>query len=153
MNFVSTRNAKLTNESVSPACAIKRGLAINGGLYMPGHIPTLTKEDLEAMRGMTYPQVAAKIISMYLSDYTYEELLEDAEKAYSEEKFPEGAIGIREIEGGRFFLELWHGPATRARLLSKAIATFPALTSRCSIPQAASARCRSCKWLPKRVIT
>jgi len=128
MNFVSTRNAKLTNESVSPACAIKRGLAINGGLYMPGHIPTLTKEDLEAMRGMTYPQVAAKIISMYLSDYTYEELLEDAEKAYSEEKFPEGAIGIREIEGGRFFLELWHGPTCAFK--DMALQIMPRLLSR-----------------------
>ncbi len=128
MNFVSTRNAKLTNESVSPACAIKRGIAVNGGLYMPGHIPTLTKEDLEEMRKMTYPQCAAKIISMYLSDYTYDELLEDAENAYNAERFPDGAIGMREVSDGRFFLELWHGPTCAFK--DMALQIMPRLLSR-----------------------
>ena len=128
MNFVSTRDARLTNESVSPACAIKRGIAINGGLYMPGHIPTLSYDDLKAMRTMTYPECAARIISMYLSDYTYEELLEDAKNAYSAERFPEGAIGMRDIDNGKFFLELWHGPTCAFK--DMALQIMPRLLSR-----------------------
>ena len=110
MNYVSTRDSKLTNESVSSACAIKRGLAQNGGLYMPGSIPVLTPEELLKMRTMTYAECAAKVLSLFLSDYTYEELLEDARTAYSENRFPEGPLALHGTGDGKWFLELWHGP-------------------------------------------
>jgi len=128
MNFISTRDARHENEYVSPAAAIKRGLAVNGGLYMPESIPQFKESDLTEMLDMTYPQCAAKILSMYLSDYTHEELLEDSEAAYSAERFPHGAIGLHETEKGKWFLELWHGPTCAFK--DMALQLMPRLLSR-----------------------
>ena len=110
MNYRSTRSTGA--ESVSAAVAIKNGLAPDGGLYMPERIPTLTAEDLTALSAMSYPERAAKILSMYLSDYTEAELLEDCHAAYAAEKFPGGAAPIVKIDDNVYSLELWHGPTS-----------------------------------------
>ena len=68
MNYISTRNASKTFESVSAACAIKRGLSSNGGLFMPSRIPTLENGEIEKIAAMTYPERAAYILAKYLSD-------------------------------------------------------------------------------------
>ncbi|MBQ7172358.1 MAG: threonine synthase [Clostridia bacterium] len=110
MNYISTRDARLTNESVSAACAIKRGLAINGGLYMPRRIPQLEEGELASFLPLSYEALAAKVIAKYLTDFTEEELLSYAGLAYSPDRFPEGAIALSPEIGGQFFIELWHGP-------------------------------------------
>ena len=45
MNFISTRGG----EKVTGAQAIVKGLADNGGLYVPEKFPKVTKEELERM--------------------------------------------------------------------------------------------------------
>ena len=85
MKYVSTRG--LDNVGVSSAMAIKSGLASDGGLYMPYEIPKLSYEDMCELKGMTYAERAAKILSRFLSDYTLSELTEDASLAYSKDKF------------------------------------------------------------------
>ena len=70
MNFFSTRDNQ--KKTVTAAMAIKQGLASDGGLFVPEEIPTLTKEDVLALCGMTYPERAATILYLYLYDYTYE---------------------------------------------------------------------------------
>ena len=108
MNYVSTRGAN--KESVSSAYAIKTGLASDGGLFMPESIPELTKSELSELMGDTYPVRAAKILSKFLTDYTYEELLEDAKNAYSNEKFGKCAAPVTKLDENIYMLELWHGP-------------------------------------------
>lgn len=108
MNYVSTRGAD--KEGVSSAYAIKTGLASDGGLFMPKTIPVLSKSELSELMGDTYPVRAAKILSKFLTDYTYEELLEDAEGAYSEEKFGKSAAPVTMLDENTYMLELWHGP-------------------------------------------
>ena len=74
MKYYSTRD---TNKKMyDSAQVIKQGLAADGGLFIPEAIPSLTKDDILSLCAMSYPQRAAKILSMFLSDYTYEELLE-----------------------------------------------------------------------------
>ena len=126
MNYRSTRSTG--NETVSAAVAIKNGLAPDGGLYMPESIPTLSLDDLSALGKMTYPERAARILSLYLSDYTEAELLEDCRAAYSEDRFPGGAAPIREIDGKVFSLELWHGPTCAFK--DMALQIMPRLLSR-----------------------
>jgi len=108
MNYVSTRG--IIKESVSAAYAIKTGLAKDGGLYMPDSIPKITEEELLQLMKSSYPERAAKIISKFLTDYTYEELLEDAKGAYAEKKFGPSPAPITKLDDNSYMLELWPGP-------------------------------------------
>ncbi len=109
MEFISTRGS---GEKVSAAYAIKTGLAGDGGLFMPESIPSISRDELLKMKDCSYAQRAALIISKFLTDYTYEELLEDAEAAYSEEKFGSFPAPVRRINDDLYILELWHGPTS-----------------------------------------
>ena len=106
MNYISTRGG---NEVVSSAQAIKQGIASNGGLFMPENIPTLTSQNVTDLLTLSYPERAAKILSMFLEDYTEEELLEYSEAAYGEQ-FVGGKAPVVAIDSGLKVLELWHGP-------------------------------------------
>ncbi len=126
MNFFSTRDNQ--KKTVTAAMAIKQGLASDGGLFVPEEIPALTKEDVLALCGMSYPERAATILSRYLTDYTYEELLADSKAAYAEESFPGGAAPVKKVNDSLFSLELWHGPT--AAFKDMALQIMPRLLSR-----------------------
>ncbi len=91
MLFKSTRSTQKATESA--AQVIKQGLANDGGLFVPESIPSLTQDEIKVLCGDSYPVRAAKILSKFLSDYTYEELLEDCEKA-SKAVLQAGEYGI-----------------------------------------------------------
>ena len=107
MNYVSTRG----NGGVTTAAgAIKRGLASDGGLFMPETIPALENGEIEKLSKMSYPERAATVLSKFLTDYTYDELLSDCKEAYSEDRFPGGAAPVAALGNKMRILELWHGP-------------------------------------------
>ncbi len=109
MNYSSTRSTNGA-EKVSAAQAIKQGLANDGGLFMPESIPAITHSDIENLIDKSYVERAVSVLSMFLTDYTKEELLADCSAAYSEERFVGGAAPLKSIDGKVFSLELWHGP-------------------------------------------
>ena len=111
MKFVSTR-ARNEKKEYTAAEVIKQGLAPDGGLFVPTEIPALTAEDLDRLAGMTYPQRAAEIMGLYLTDYTAEELLNAANLAYGAPKFPENNPTPITKVGSLEILELWHGPTS-----------------------------------------
>ncbi len=125
MNFKSTRG---TGATVSAAQAIKQGLADDGGLYVPESLPVLTDADFTELCLQSYAERAAKILGMFLTDYTEEELLRDCEEAYSEESFPGGAAPLVSLRSGLEMLELWHGPT--AAFKDMALQIMPRLLSR-----------------------
>ncbi|MBQ2748522.1 MAG: threonine synthase, partial [Clostridia bacterium] len=106
MKYVSTRGG----ESVSPSLAILRGIAPNGGLYVPESIPSLSSEEFQALLPLSYAERAAKILGIFLTDFTQEELLSYTTAAYSAEKFPGGAAPLVRVEEDTYVLELFHGP-------------------------------------------
>ena len=110
MKYVSTRGAAA--QGVSSAYAIKTGLASDGGLFVPTQIPTIGEGFINELVPLSYPERAARILSLFLTDYTYEELLADATAAYSPDKFIPEAAPISTLDGGRYMLELWHGPTS-----------------------------------------
>ncbi|MCD8002702.1 MAG: threonine synthase [Clostridia bacterium] len=110
MRYVSTRDTKENKTYVTPSEAICRGLAPDGGLYVPETIPTLDEEDFRHISALDYVGRAAYVLSMFLDDFTEEELLTLCREAYSEENFPDGAEVTTTIKDGVFVLELWHGP-------------------------------------------
>ncbi len=109
MKYYSTRDVE-RKEGVTSAQAIKQGIACDGGLFMPESIPELSYEEIKGMLEKTYPERAAFVLSKFLTDYTEKELLEIAEKAYSKEKFPDGAVCVSALGENHRVLELWHGP-------------------------------------------
>lgn len=126
MKYYSTRDTK--KKTYDSAQVIKQGLATDGGLFIPEAIPSLTKDDILSLCAMSYPQRAAKILSMFLSDYTYEELLSDCEAAYCEASFPGGAAPLKKVTDSIYSLELWHGPT--AAFKDMALQIMPRLLSR-----------------------
>lgn len=110
MNYISTRGY---DKKFSAAEAIKQGIAPDGGLFVPETIPTLSKNEIMSMTEMTYPQISATVLSKFLTDFTYEELLGYTEQAYSEEKFgekPAPLVQLNKYNPREYILELWHGP-------------------------------------------
>ena len=105
MYFISTRGG----EKVTGARAIVKGLSDNGGLFVPETFPAVTREELEEMLSMSYPERAAKVLHKYLDDYDEKGLLSACEAAYS--KF-EGndPCPLVKIKDGIYILELFHGP-------------------------------------------
>ncbi len=104
MNFISTRGG----EKVTGARAIVKGLSDNGGLFVPESFPAVSREELEEMLGMSYPERAAKVLGKYLDDYDGAELLSALEAAYA--KFDGDPAPLVKIDDGIYLLELWHGP-------------------------------------------
>ena len=125
--YHSTRDSE-KKESLTSASAIKQGLASDGGLFVPDRLPSLTEADVNALLPLSYPERAARILSMFLTDYTEEELLCDCRDAYAEASFPGGAAPLRFVDGNTASLELWHGPT--AAFKDMALQIMPRLLSR-----------------------
>ena len=70
MFFTSTRSV----QSVTSAAAITRGIAADGGLFVPESFPQISFEKLVALADMDYISRAKEVLKLYLTDYTEEEL-------------------------------------------------------------------------------
>jgi len=101
MRYISTRGY---NEGTTSATAVIKGLAPDRGLFVPERIPVLSG----STKNPDYIETAQKILKLFFTDYTVEELAACAEKAY-DEKFdvPEIAPVVKTDKA--YFLELWHG--------------------------------------------
>ncbi len=109
MNYTSTRDNSL---SVSSAQAIKNGISKDGGLFVPCDIPVIDEEFIKSLTTLTYKQRAKKVLGLFLTDYTSEELDECTNGAYSTEKFgSEDSAPVYKLADGAYILELWHGPS------------------------------------------
>ena len=104
MLFVSTRGK---TDLVCSAHAITRGLADDGGLFVPQKFPELSLGEIVSMRSMTYKERAVAILSLFLTDYTKEELFECADAAYSQIKFGAEPVPLRKVNESTDVLELW----------------------------------------------
>ena len=110
MKYYSTRDK---NVSLSAAEAVKMGLSRDGGLLTPTRIPQIDRAFLERLIPMEYAQRAAKVMALYLTDYSEEELLTFSRNAYGPAQFDDPiAAPVRKVEDGLYCLELWHGPTS-----------------------------------------
>ena len=112
MEYISTRNNKktFTFEEV-----FLKGLALDGGLFIPKSTKKFTKEELKSFRNLSYQDLAKKIIFPYLGNFMSESELSDIiEKSYSVFRKDNvvhftkghGNDGLEYIN----ILELFHGP-------------------------------------------
>ena len=108
MQFNSTRDK---NVAVSSAIAIKTGLSPDGGLFLPESIPHVDLNTIESLASMSYTERAKKILGLFLTDFTDEELTDCVNCAYNREKFETDEIApVYKTGDGVYYLELWHGP-------------------------------------------
>ncbi len=107
MKYISTRGQAptLTFEE-----AMLTGLARDGGLYVPETIPQMSKDDISAMAGLSYEEVAFRVMRPYIGDsFTDQEFKEIIAKAYS--GFGHSARApMVQLDSNHFLLELFHGP-------------------------------------------
>ncbi len=104
MNFFSTRDVR-HQSPVSLSQAVLNGLAPDGGLYMPEHIPLLTANQIKALTHQTLPGVAFTILQPFLSS----SLHDDALRAMCDDVF-NFPVPLIEVEHDTCSLELFHGP-------------------------------------------
>lgn len=106
MKYTSTRDA---GKSISACEAILQGISDDGGLFVPSSFPHLDAPLLDSLLKMDYQERTAKILSLYLEEFTFEELLDIANSAYSRFDSSDPCPVVK-IEDNLFMLELWHGP-------------------------------------------
>ncbi|MBR2846530.1 MAG: threonine synthase, partial [Clostridia bacterium] len=108
MIYQSTRNNEL---EVKSAEAIVAGLAPDGGLFIPKEKPQISLDDIKRLAEMNYKGRACGVLSLFLSDFTSEEIENCVENAYSKEKFETESIApLYGLKDDEYILELWHGP-------------------------------------------
>jgi len=103
--YKSTRGDK---KRVLSAEAIIKGIADDGGLFVPETIPRLNK-DLYKLKGIDYKELAFLIMKEFLTDYRQDELKDCINRAY-DNKFDTEIIAPLSKKMGAYFLELYHGP-------------------------------------------
>ncbi|VDN49193.1 Threonine synthase [Petrocella atlantisensis] len=102
--YKSTRGLE---RDVSASYAIVKGLAKDGGLYVPSYIPQMNKSMTE-LSEMNYQDLAYEVMSLYYQDFTEEELRACIHQAY-DHKFDTDAIAPTIKVGDVYMLELFHG--------------------------------------------
>lgn len=102
--YKSTRDDSV---KVTASQAILKGLADDGGLFVPESIPALDVS-LKELSGMSYGEVAYEVMKLFLTDFTEEELRSCINNAY-DSKFDTPEIAPLVKADGAYFLELFHG--------------------------------------------
>ncbi|VWX59589.1 threonine synthase [Sphingorhabdus sp. 109] len=107
MDYISTRGAAspLNFEQVTLA-----GLAGDGGLYVPESWPSFSPEEIAAMAGLSYVEVAVRVMQPFVGDALDEGELRDlCKQAYG--RFSHDAVTpLVQLDGQQWLLELFHGP-------------------------------------------
>ena len=106
MNYKSTRGGEA---GVSAERAIVKGLARDGGLFVPEHMPK--KLDPESLRGMSYQQMAERIAGLFFDGFEPGDVSRCVNEAYGA-GFDDGRVVPVSACGGLWLTELWHGPTS-----------------------------------------
>lgn len=102
--YRSTRDA---SNQVTASQAVLKGLAEDGGLYVPERIPALDIP-VEELAGMSYHETAYAVMSRFLTDYTEEELRRCIRSAYDDKFDTPEIVPVKKADGA-YYLELFHG--------------------------------------------
>jgi threonine synthase len=107
MRYVSTRGEAPV---LGFSDAVLAGLARDGGLYIPEEWPHLSADDIRALRGLAYPDLAVRLLTPFIGGEIEPRVFEAmVREAYA--SFRHAAVcPLVQIEPNTFVLELFHGP-------------------------------------------
>ena len=110
MEYISTRNNKNTFTFKD---VFLKGLAPDGGLFIPKSLKKFTKDELKSFKNLSYQDLAKKIIFPFIGDFMSESELSDIiKKSYSVFR-KENAVHLTNGSNNALdidILELFHGP-------------------------------------------
>ncbi len=107
MSFFSTRG----ESCVTASQAILRGIAPDGGLYVPAMFQAVQPERLTSLMEMSYEQRAVAVLKRFLEDFSLKEIEDSVRAAYSRERFTAPEVApVRQLDSATWALELFHGP-------------------------------------------
>ena len=85
--------------------ALLKGLAPDGGLYMPDRIPQISREEFQTFRNLEYHQIAYEVVRKFLSpEIPDAELLRIAREAYDFQ------VPLENVYERKYMMRLDHGP-------------------------------------------
>jgi len=104
MRYISTRGGI---QPIAFKDAVMMGLASDGGLLLPDSYPSISGEQLESWRSLSYPELAFKIISLFVDDIPAGDLKNIIDRSYATFTHPEVTPVVK--KDGIYILELFHG--------------------------------------------
>ena len=106
-DYISTRG---NADALDFAGVTLTGLASDGGLYVPRYWPRFTADEISAMRGLDYVDLAARVMAPFTAEVlTEDELKGLCKAAYG--SFAHAAVTpLKQLDSQHFLLELFHGP-------------------------------------------
>jgi len=110
VRYISTRDPGPAPRTLSFAGALLAGLAEDGGLYVPDRLRELGAAGLSDCAGLPYPELAARLLSLFAGDsFSVEELQRLTSSAYG--NFRHAAVApLVQLDERLWLLELFHGP-------------------------------------------
>jgi threonine synthase len=107
MKYISTRGSA---PELSFEDTMLTGLARDGGLYVPKSIPTLSQAEIRAMAGLSYEEIAFRVMRPFVGDsFSEEEFFEIIQRSYAGFRHSARAPLVQ-LQSNHFLLELFHGP-------------------------------------------
>ena len=106
MEYISTRN---TQKTFSFRDVFLKGLAPDGGLFVPKKFPIFTVEEIENLKFLSYKDLAVKIIYKFCSDQFNENEISKLVKISYKNFILVDVVKIKKL-GKLSLLELFHGP-------------------------------------------
>ena len=122
--YSSTRNDQV---KMTASQAILKGLADDGGLFVPERIPALSVS-LDELAKMSYQETAYVVMKEFFTDFTEEELKDCINKAYDSKFDTEEIAPLVEAEGA-YYLELFHGSTIAFKDMALSILPHLLITS------------------------
>ena len=106
MEYISTRNSK---KNFTFKDVFLKGLAPDGGLFVPKKIPFFAEQDLEKLKDLSYEDLAVKIILKFCNDEFNEKEVKDLINNSYKKFRVNDVVKVQKI-GKVNLLELFHGP-------------------------------------------
>ena len=107
MRYISTRGQAPARDF---AAVLLTGLAEDGGLFVPETWPHFSAADWRAMRGLSYPEIAARVMAPFTTGaLPFEVLSKICHDAYANFGHP-AVAPLVQLETHLFAQELFHGP-------------------------------------------
>ncbi|MCI8465559.1 MAG: threonine synthase [Lachnospiraceae bacterium] len=122
--YGSTRGA---GGKVTASQAILKGLADDGGLFVPDRIPALPMS-MKEFSALSYQETALAVMRQFLTDFTEEELRACIDGAYDDKFDTEEIVPLKEADGV-YYLELFHGPTIAFKDMALSILPYLMVTA------------------------